>query len=331
MAPFDSPLALLGIALGAICAMLLSVHLMQSAHRLIRQAGARTRLTSGRQGSLSAMLIDDLCRNGVLLARPLSGLLMRLPAVRRLCASLAEGLREKSPCAQPRSVCELLAAVSLLAALLVLIMAANGVLAVMAAIAPWLFLSARTTKSSQKSSGLIREQLPDAISAIGMCFSAGFTIQQALALTAAETPEPLGGHLRQCAHDIEVGTAVCDALAALAKRVDCPDMNYLVIALDIQHVTGGSLKDILDGAAASIKESFELSRSLEVQTAQARLSARVVSVMPFILFAILSVIMDGYLGTFFGSLPGFMLFVFSMALEAAGILMIRRFLKLGLG
>jgi len=67
-----------------------------------------------------------------------------------------------------------------------------------------------------------------------------------------------------------------------------------------------------------------------VQTAQSRLSAKVVSAMPLVLVGVLSVAMDGYLATFFNSAGGFMLLVTAVAMELVGIMLIRSILDIDL-
>jgi tight adherence protein B len=91
------------------------------------------------------------------------------------------------------------------------------------------------------------------------------------------------------------------------------------------------MREVLDAAADSMLASFDLSRSLEVQTAQARMSARVVSILPIALVLVLSVAMEGYLATFFSSPAGFMLLLCAVGMQVAGIAIIRRILGIDLG
>jgi tight adherence protein B len=163
-----------------------------------------------------------------------------------------------------------------------------------------------------------------------MCFSAGYSLEQALTQTAQESPEPLAFELRKTASDMQAGCSVTEALQLLELRTQLPDLRFVSAALEIQHQTGGSLRDILDSAAQSVNDSFELHRSLEVQTAQARMSARVVSIMPIALVALLSLCMDGYLASFFSSFAGFALLVIAAAMEIVGIVLIRKILAIDL-
>ena len=71
---------------------------------------------------------------------------------------------------------------------------------------------------------------------------------------------------------------------------------------------------------------IELARSLRVQTAQAKLSARIVTAMPFVLAALFSLMSPGFLGPFVESVPGMALLAMALAMQAAGVLMVQRML-----
>jgi len=53
--------------------------------------------------------------------------------------------------------------------------------------------------------------------------------------------------------------------------------------------------------------------------------------MPWILVGVLSLVMDGYLASFFSYVAGFMILVVAVLLESAGIFLIKRILKVDLG
>jgi tight adherence protein B len=196
-----------------------------------------------------------------------------------------------------------------------------------ALVLPWCVVNIRATRKLERDQELLREQLPDALAAISMCFSAGFSLQQAIQQTAAETPAPLGEELSLVASDMQAGVGVKEALEALEKRTQIADLRFLTVVLEIQHDTGGSLKELLERAEQSLAASFELARSLKVQTAQARMSSRLVSALPVVLVAILSVVMDGYLQAFFSSAAGMVILLVAVAMETAGILAIRKILS----
>lgn len=163
-----------------------------------------------------------------------------------------------------------------------------------------------------------------------MCFMAGLSLEQAFGQTAEESQDPLRRELQKTVDDLQTGSSIMDSLSQLDKRLAMDEMRFVSVALEIQHRTGGSMREVLDAAADSMLASFDLSRSLEVQTAQARLSARIVSILPLVLVALLSLAMEGYLASFFTSLTGFALLVCALVMELAGILIIRRILGVDL-
>lgn len=125
-----------------------------------------------------------------------------------------------------------------------------------------------------------------------------------------------------------MGESVSDALSALAEVEGVPELRFVSVALDVQHQTGGSVAPVLDAARESVESELELARSLRVQTAQAKLSAQVVTVMPFILVALFSLMSPGFLAPFFQSLAGVGMLALALGMQLAGVLLVRRMLKI---
>ena len=84
------------------------------------------------------------------------------------------------------------------------------------------------------------------------------------------------------------------------------------------------MRQVLEAARDTVKGELALRRSLRVQTAQAKLSARIVAVMPFILVTAFSLASPNFLMPFFTSLPGIALFAIAITMQLAGILLVRK-------
>lgn len=84
------------------------------------------------------------------------------------------------------------------------------------------------------------------------------------------------------------------------------------------------MRQVLEAAAETVKGELALRQSLRVQTAQAKLSARVVTVMPFILVAAFSLASPDFLAPFFAGPAGYALLGLALAMQAAGIVLVRR-------
>ena len=90
------------------------------------------------------------------------------------------------------------------------------------------------------------------------------------------------------------------------------------------------MQQVLEAARESVATELSLERQLRVQTAQARLSAQVVTVMPFLLVGAISLLSPGFLGPFFSSVAGLLLLLVALGMQVAGVLIARRMLKVPL-
>lgn len=178
-------------------------------------------------------------------------------------------------------------------------------------------------------SDALRESIPEALRSMEACFQSGYSLVQTLYSVAGETKGSLSELFSQAGNVLQAGGTSADALERLRCNSDLPELAFVAVALDVQHQTGGSMRRCLESAISMVEGELELRRSLRVQTAQARLSARVVGVMPFALIAVFSVLGDGFLDPFFESAAGMVLLVVALCMQAAGVLMVRSLLKVG--
>ena len=123
---------------------------------------------------------------------------------------------------------------------------------------------------------------------------------------------------------LEMGASAEDALEELRNGSSTSELAFVAVALDVQHQSGGAMGQVLDAATDAVKGELALRRSLRVQTAQAKLSARVVSVMPFVLIAAFSLASPDFLAPFFASPFGYALLALAVIMQVAGILLVRR-------
>lgn len=173
----------------------------------------------------------------------------------------------------------------------------------------------------------LRDEIPDALRSLGVDFRAGLSLSQTLTQTASEMKGPLGELFKASALVLETGGTASEALAVFRERVDVPELAFVAVALDVQHRAGGSIAHVLDAARESVESEIELEQSLRVQTAQAKLSAGIVTAMPFILVGLFSLISPGFLDPFFTSLAGMLLLAVALIMQAAGVLLVRSMLK----
>lgn len=190
--------------------------------------------------------------------------------------------------------------------------------------------SAFLAHEKEREQEALREQVPDALRCMEACLHAGLSLPQAFAEVAAEVPSPAKESFARVSHDLELGYSMDEALARFHRLSGLPELGFVAMALDVQYVCGGSATPILRSAEDSVAHGLDLRRSLRVQTAQARLSAQVVSIMPFFLLALLSLVSPGFLNPFFADAQGVAVLALAISMQVTGVLMVRRMLAVEL-
>jgi tight adherence protein B len=318
------------IIASAFCGALLLPVVLEKGLQALYRLRLQARVVEG--GADRSTLLVSLTRRGIVALRPLASLLLRVEWVRGkcVCCGRALGVMGHGAIGAP-VVCELLLAVFGVVALLALLLTGMPLIAFCAALLVVVLLCGKAQGVLDKWGERLVAQIPEVLRSLGLCFNTGYSLQQAFEQVARDTPDPLGLELRQANFDIAAGRSIEEALSALERRTKASDLRFAIVALEIQHRTGGSLQYLLENAADAVLASADLRRQLSVQTAQARLSAKVVTIMPVVLVAILSLAMEGYLQTFFSSAEGLTILIVALAMEAIGVFAIRRILGVDLG
>ena len=263
-------------------------------------------------------------RNGFKWLLAPAELLMRNARVHRLAEELCVMTSQRNMPSTPP------AALSCLLALVAGIALAAGALSgspIAAAACPLCaacLIATLASNARDKRDEEVREAVPEALESMSSCFGSGFTLLQTFRQVAADTPGALGETFSRSAHVLEMGGSAEKALAGLREGAHASQLAFVAVALDVQHQSGGAMRQVLDAATDTVKGELALRRSLRVQTAQAKLSARVVVVMPFILVAAFSLASPDFLSPFFSSVPGYALLGLAVVMQLAGVMLVRR-------
>ncbi len=172
------------------------------------------------------------------------------------------------------------------------------------------------------------EQLPDVLDLMGRALRAGHSVPGAIRCAGEESPDPAGHELTRVFEEVNFGRDVPTALQNLAKRVNCNDLRYLVVALIIQQETGGNLNTLFDRLAHVIRERIKLIGQTEALTAEGRLSGAILTALPLVLGGTLYVVQPEYLMTLFTDPIGQKMVFIAGSLQVVGFLIIRRIIRL---
>ena len=308
----------LAIVTAFACAFLASSALRESMRR--RSAGAAGK--GGGQGAGS--VVAWRLRNGYKALSGAARLVLKSSRACKVVDEFAAACKHRGyASSREPAATVLIAAVAVTSCIIGLV--SRSVIAGLAGLAcTCAILMAMAGSAADKRAERIRDAVPAAIESMSACFGSGFTLLQTFRQVAHDAPGPLGETFARCAHALEMGGSASQALAELRQGTCASELAFVSVALDVQHQSGGAMQHVLDAAADTVKGELALRRSLRVQTAQAKLSARVVVVMPFILIAAFSLATPDFLMPFFSSPMGYALLALAVIMQVGGILLVRR-------
>ncbi len=175
----------------------------------------------------------------------------------------------------------------------------------------------------------MREEIPEALQSMKACFQTGYSLSQTISEVERKSNGALKDLFAKVSGVLETGGGAEAALGELKRGSTEPELVFLATALEIQHRTGSSMQRILEATRQSVSDEIELKRSLRTQTAQAKLSAQIVTVMPFALIGLFSLVSPGFLSPFFESALGLVLLAVALGMQATGVVLVRKMLKVG--
>jgi tight adherence protein B len=167
-------------------------------------------------------------------------------------------------------------------------------------------------------------QLPDAFDMLSRSLRAGHAFAAAIQMVGDEFPDPMGSEFRATFDEINYGVALNEALTNLAQRVPVPDLRYFVIAVLIQRETGGNLAELLDSITALVRERFKLFDKVRVLSAEGKLSAWVLVLLPFVTAGLMMMANPGFLDVLWEGPTGLLVVQTAAALMVLGVIWIRR-------
>lgn len=172
------------------------------------------------------------------------------------------------------------------------------------------------------------EQLPEALDLISRALRAGHAFPSALQMVGSETAEPIAGEFRTVFEEINFGVAVKDALMSLATRVPGADLRYFVIAVITQRETGGNLSEILDSISKLIRARFKLMGQVRVLATEGKLSAWVLTLLPFIAALVINLLNPKFMSTLWTDPIGVRMIGFALTMMVIGIIWMWRIVKI---
>jgi tight adherence protein B len=174
----------------------------------------------------------------------------------------------------------------------------------------------------------IELQLPDALDLMARAMLAGHAFPSGVQMVGNEMPEPVAGEFRIVFDEINFGISAQDALTNLATRVPSTDLRYFVISVLIQRETGGNLAELLSNISALIRARLKLLGAVRVLSAEGRLSALILTVLPFALAGVINIVNPKFLSVLWTDPAGLRISGGALLIMIFGIFWMWRIIKI---
>lgn len=172
------------------------------------------------------------------------------------------------------------------------------------------------------------EQLPDAIDSMKRALRAGHPFSAAVKLVSEDMDQPVAREFELTFADINYGNDLRRAMLGLLQRMPSVTVMALVTSVLVQKETGGNLAEILEQISKVIRSRFRFQRKVRTLSAEGRLSAWILAMVPFVLFAVMSFMSPTYLPVLLEDPTGRQLIAFAFGMGMLGILWIRRIIRI---
>jgi tight adherence protein B len=170
-------------------------------------------------------------------------------------------------------------------------------------------------------------QLPDTLNLLATSLRAGYSLLQAVEAVGEEASEPTRREFGRAMAEIRLGRQMDDALSDIAVRMASTDFEWAVLAIEIQREVGGNLAEVLQTTAETMVQRNRLRREMKALTAEGRISAIVLSLLPVGLFIFISLANPGYMEPLLTSTIGLAVLAGGIVFIGIGIFWMQKIVK----
>jgi tight adherence protein B len=171
------------------------------------------------------------------------------------------------------------------------------------------------------------EQIPEVMALICRAVGSGIPLTEALRSVAREADSPSREEFAGVASEVAIGQPLEGALWKLHERAGLPEYAFFAVTIGLQAQTGGSLVETLQNLQDLVRKRVALSKRGKALAAEARMSATILSALPFVAAAGLAFLRPGFLDFFFYTPTGNRLLLIGFGLLGIGTLVMRQLIR----
>ncbi len=191
------------------------------------------------------------------------------------------------------------------------------------AVAPWVYLGIRGKRRRKRFDAL----LPETLQLLSGSLSAGLSLMQSVDTIVREGGEPVKSEFKRVLVETRLGVSLEDAMEGVADRFDSRDFRWVVMAIRIQRQVGGNLAELLNTVADTMREREYIRRQVGALSAEGRLSAAVLGVLPVLFLLYLIAAQGDYVAPLFNDARGLIILGGSALWLGVGVFWMSKLVK----
>jgi tight adherence protein B len=170
--------------------------------------------------------------------------------------------------------------------------------------------------------------LPDTLQLLASTLRAGYSLMQGVEAVSQEVSEPMGRELRRVVTEARLGRPLEEALDGVADRMNSGDFAWATMAIRIQREVGGNLAELLVTVAETMTERERLRRDVNALTAEGKISAIVLGLLPVGLGLFIYTANPGYMDPLFDETIGKIMLGGSILLAGFGFYWMKKMIEI---
>jgi tight adherence protein B len=187
-------------------------------------------------------------------------------------------------------------------------------------IAPWVVLQVLALRRARA----FERQLPEVLDTLAASLRAGHGFDHGLQSVATDVAEPAAREFGRVVAEVHLGRSLEDALLSLSGRIKSADLRFVLDAVAIQRQVGGSLAELFELVATTVRAREQFRRNLRAITGMVRTSANVLTFLPFAAAVLLTLVNPTYMAPLWHTSSGHVLTLVALGMVLAGSLVLRR-------
>lgn len=167
-------------------------------------------------------------------------------------------------------------------------------------------------------------QMVDGLTIMANGVKAGLSTAQSMERVVVNMGGPIAQEFSLVLNKMRLGMALEDALNEFAERIPRQDVQMFVTSVNILKETGGNLAETFQTIVTTVRERQKIEKKIQALTAQGTMQAVIITLVPFVLLVIFSIVDPNYVKPLFTRPLGWFVLLVMLGLQVIGGVMMKK-------